>query len=349
MNNEYDEIYDLIVKSFSDELTENELLELNNWKNADKSNLAEYIDFKEIWKHSSRLKLPFQIDLPKSLATTSQKAGILKRPIKWLPVFAQIAAVFILAILLSGIYNLVLAPKPKNKIESIVYQNVKATYGTQSRVDLADGTVVYLNSGSSLRFPNSFNGAKTRNVELTGEGHFSVAKNSEQPFVVDIHKMQIKVIGTTFNVDAYPDNATITIALVEGTIQLQQKSGENITELMELKPNQVAFYKPLENKLWQRTEDDLNKYTAWTDGKIVFSNDPVNTVIQKLNNWYNVDIELSDKKLEKYRFTATFIDEPLEQVLSILNLTSHMQYKIIPAKKLTDNSYSKRKIILKSK
>jgi len=94
---------------------------------------------------------------------------------------------------------------------------------------------------------------------------------------------------------------------------------------------------------------DLNKYTAWIDGKIVFSDDPVNTVIQKLENWYNVDIELSDKKMENYRFTGTFLDEPLEQVLSILNLTSQMQYKVIPAKRLGDNSFSKRKIILKSK
>jgi len=209
--------------------------------------------------------------------------------------------------------------------------------------------VVYLNSGSSLKFPNSFNGMKTRNVKLAGEGHFEVAKNKDQPFIVDIHKMQIKVLGTTFNVDAYANNTSFTIALVEGSIELQQKTNNGISKLLKMKPNQVAFYNQLDNKLIMETEDDLNKYTAWTDGKIILSNDPVNMVIQKLENWYNVDIELADKKLEKYRFTGTFIDEPLEQVLSILNLTSHMQYKVIPAQKLGDNSYSKRKIILKSK
>ena len=349
MKIENDDIYDLIAKSFSGELTDEESVHLNSWKSADKSNLLEYNDFKEIWKDSNRLTMPSQIDLPKSLGTTRKKAGIDRRQIKWLPVFAQIAAVLVLAVLLSAFYNLFLVTKPQEKNETIVYQQVKASYGTQSRVELADGTVVFLNSGSTLRFPNSFNGMKTRNVELTGEGHFAVTKNSEQPFIVDIHKMQIKVLGTTFNVDAYPDNSSFTIALVEGSIQLQQKTDNGITDLMEVKPNQVAFYKQSENKLLWKTEDDLNKYTAWTDGKIVLSNDPVNTVIQKLENWYNIDIELADKKLEKYRFTGTFIDEPLEQVLSILNLTSHMQYHIIPAKKLNDNSYSKRKIILTSK
>jgi len=352
MRTEYDGIYDLIGKSFSGELTKEELIQLNNWKTENRSNLTEYNDYQEIWKHSDRLVMPSKIDLPISLAKTRKNAGIVNKQIKLLTVFAQIAAVLVLALLFSSLYNVFLVSKPQQKIEttvSTVYQQVKASYGTQSRFELADGTVVYLNSGSSLKFPNSFNGMKSRNVELKGEGHFSVTKNSEQPFIVDINKIQVKVLGTTFNVDAYPGNTAFTIALVEGSIQIQQKSGESVKDLIEMKHNQVAFYNQSENTLQLKTEDDLNKYTAWTEGKIVFSDDPVNTVIQKLENWFNVDIELADKKLEKYRFTGTFIDEPLEQILGILNLTSQMQYQIIPAKKLDDNSYSKRKIILKSK
>lgn len=349
MNIENDEIYDLIAKSFSGELSDEESVNLNNWKLEDKLNLLEYNDFKEIWNHSNRLSMPSHIDLPKSLGTTRKKAGIERKQIKWLPVFAQIAAVIMMAVLISALYNLFLVTKPQEGNDTLVYQQVKASYGTQSRVELADGTVVYLNSGSTLRFPGSFNGLKTRNVELTGEGHFEVAKNSEQPFIVDIHKIQIKVLGTTFNVDAYANNSSFTIALVEGSVQLQQKTDKGVTDLMQMKPNQVAFYNQSENKLLWKTEDDLNKYTAWTDGKIVLSNDPINKVVQKLENWYNVDIEVADKKLENYRFTGTFIDEPLEQVLNILNLSSQMEYKVIPAMKLDNNSYSKRKIILKSK
>ncbi len=349
MNIENDEIYYLIAKSFTGELTVEESVILNNWKSADRSNLAEYNDYQLIWKHSNRLAMPNQINLPKSLTTVRQKAGIGKRQIKWIPIFAQIAAVLVLALLFSSIYNMFLITKPIEKTETLVYQQVKATYGTQSRIDLSDGTVVYLNSGSLLRFPNSLNGQKTRKVELIGEGNFTVVKNIEQPFIVDIRKIQIKVLGTTFNVDAYPDNADFTIALIDGKIQLQQKTAKEIVDVIEMKPKMVVTYKHSVNKLVVNTEDDLSKYTAWTNGKIVFSNDPVTTVIHKLENWYNVDIELADKKLEKYRFTGTFIDEPLEQVLNILNRTSKMEYKIVSAQKLGDNSYSKRKIILKSK
>ena len=349
MNLTQDEIYDLIAKSFSVELTEEEMSQLNTWKNSDKFNQAEYNDFQEIWEHSNRLAMPSAVDLPGSLRTTRNKAGIDRGQIKWLTVLSRVAAVLVLSLLFSSIYNIFIASKSGHLTEALSYQQVKASFGMQSRVELADGSVVYLNSGSTLRFPTSFHGMKTRKVELSGEGHFSVTKNSEQPFIVDIRKMQIRVVGTTFDVDAYPNNSAFTIALVEGSIRLQQNSGNEVKELIEMKPNQVATYQQSENSLSCKTENDLSKYTAWTEGKIVFSNDPVNIVTQKLDNWYNVDIVAVDTKLSKYRFTGTFIDEPLEQVLNILNLTSKMEYKVIPARKLSDNSYSKRKIILKSK
>lgn len=349
MNLEQDEIYDLIAKSFSGELTEEETLLLNTWKAAEKSNLSVYQDFAEIWKHSNRLALPSQINLPKSLEITRQKAGIKSSEIKWMSMIRQIAAVLILAVMFASLYNMQFKQVTPGKSEVVVFQEVRAAYGTQTRIELPDGTMVSLNSGSILKFPTTFNNSETRQVYLSGEGNFKVTKNINQPFVVAINKLQVRVLGTTFNVDAYPGNATITVALVEGRVLLQQTCNDKISDLMVLKPNQVAFFKQSENKLQWKTENDLTKYTAWTDGKIVFSNDPVNMVIQKLKNWYNVDIELSDTKLENYRFTGTFIDEPLEQVLNILNLTSQMQYVVIPAKKLGDNSFSKRKIILKSK
>ena len=349
MNLTNDEIYSLIAKSFSGELTGEELAQLNAWKSSDKSNLSEYNDYLDIWNHSSRLAMPSPIDLPASLNTTRKSAGIDGGQFGWVTMFVRVAAVLVLALLFSSIYNLFIAPKSGLKTEALTYQQVKASFGMQSRVELADGSVVYLNSGSTLRFPTSFNNMKTRKVELTGEGHFSVTKNTSQPFIVDIRKMQIKVVGTTFDVDAYPNNSDFTIALVEGSIKLQQNSGNEVKELLEMKPNQVATYRQSENTLSCKTESDLTKFTAWTEGKIVFSNDPVNVVTRKLGNWYNVDIVAADTKLNKYRFTGTFIDEPLEQVLNILNLTSKMEYKVIPAQKLADNSYSKRKIILKSK
>ncbi len=349
MDSQHDEIFDLIARSFYGELTAEETMLLKAWKEAKKPNLTAYQDFEEIWRHSNQMALPSPIDLPGSLEITRYKAGIKNRDIKWMSLMRQIAAVLVLSVIFASTYQIVVKPVTITKKEVVVFQEVRAAFGTQTRLELPDGTMVSLNSGSTLRFPTTFDNSVTRLVYLSGEGNFKVTKNAQQPFVVDVNKLQVRVLGTTFNVDAYPGNTAITIALVEGKVLLQQISNDKISDLMEMKPNQVAFFKKSENRIERKEESDLTKYTAWTDGKIVFSNDPVNTVIQKLENWYNVDIELSDKKLENYRFTGTFIDEPLEQVLSILNLTSKMQYKVIPAKKLGDNSFSKRMIILKSK
>jgi ferric-dicitrate binding protein FerR (iron transport regulator) len=349
MDPQHDELFDLIARSFYGELTAEETMLLNVWKEAKKSNFTAYQDYAEIWRHSNQMALPSPIDLPGSLEITRYKAGIKNREIKWMSLMRQIAAVLVLSVIFASTYQMVVQPVSSVKKETVVFQEVRAAFGTQTRLELPDGTMVSLNSGSTLKFPTTFVNSKTRLVYLSGEGNFKVAKNTQQPFVVDINKLQVRVLGTTFNVDAYPGNTAITIALVEGKILLQQNNNNKTSDLMEMKPNQVACYRKSDNKIEWKKESDLTKYTAWTNGKIVFSNDPVNTVVQKLQNWYNVDIQVVDKKLDNYRFTGTFIDEPLEQVLSMLNLTSQMEYKIIPAKKLADNSFSKRKIILKSK
>lgn len=347
MNEQYD-IYELIAKSFTSGLTEQEGLHLNQWIGETKSNHIEYQDLQEIWQISGRMAMPTTINLSKSLENTRRIAGINRR-IDGRVLFYQVAAVITLAVILSALYTIILPPKNIVKKETVVYQEIKSAYGTQSKVVLSDGTVVNLNSGSSLRFPANFTNMNERNVKLTGEGYFEVAKNAKQPFIVDVDKLQIKVTGTKFNVNAYSGNSAITVALVEGEVSLQQKISNHTDDLITMKPSQVAVYYQSKNKLICEKEEDLNRYTSWKEGRIVFSNDPVNIVVQRLENWYNVDIVLADKRLEKFRFTGTFIDESLEQVLNIINLTSGMTYTIIPAEKLADNSYTKRKIILKLK
>jgi len=141
----------------------------------------------------------------------------------------------------------------------------------------------------------------------------------------------------------------VNIALVEGSVMLQSSSEKGKQDLMELSPNEVATLNLSNNTVSKTEVNDLYKYTAWVTGRIVFFGDPIQTVVNKLGKWYNVEIVIADKRLENYRFTGTFIDESLEQVLNILSLTSPMTYHIEPAKKQADNSMSKRRIILRGK
>jgi ferric-dicitrate binding protein FerR (iron transport regulator) len=136
------------------------------------------------------------------------------------------------------------------------------------------------------------------------------------------------------------------VALVEGSVELQNTTNN---KTLKLAPNQIAVLDADSKTLVSDDVTDLNKYTAWINGRIVFYGDPIQTVVKKLSNWYNIDIVISDKKLESYKFTGTFINEPVEQVLNVLSLTSKMAFEVEPAVKQADNTITKRRIILKSK
>lgn len=348
MNPTTEYIYSIIAKSLTDQLSESETTELETWKSASKENLREYDDFVSVWSMSGTLKMPLSVDSAKKLNNIKLESGLFRTKKRYINWAVQAAAVLLLSVIFSGVYTY-LNRDSFVLSNQTVYQEIKAAFGTQAKVELADGTTVFLNSGSKLRFPQTFDNMETRKVELDGEGYFSVTRNAKQPFIVEANKLDIKVLGTKFNVDAYTGNELVLVTLVEGSVKLQDNSGEENKDLMELLPNQVASLNLADNTLIKTDVSDLHKYTAWIDGRIVFFNDPIQTVVKKLENWYNVDIVISDKQLGNYRFTGTFIDEPLEQVLNMLSLASSMTYVIQAGEKQVDGSISKRKIILKGK
>ena len=353
MNPNTDDKYALIAKFLTAQLNESETAELDQWKLASHENLQEYNDLVAIWVQSGSLKMPDPINSLKARSSIRRKAGIYPSGTRWINRVIQVAAVVVLSLIFSGIYNFL---NHNNRNQSFadnspaqIYQEIKAAYGTQAKVELSDGTKVFLNSGSKLRFPQTFVNQQQRKVVLDGEGYFEVTKNKEQPFIVEANQLNIKVLGTKFNVDAYADNSSVSVALVEGSVVLQGNTGKQNNDLMQLSPNQVATLNQTDQLLYKSDVADLYKYTAWINGRIVFYGDPIQVVVKKLAKWYNVDIVISDKKLEGYKFTGTFINEPLEQILNILSMTSEMTYVVEPIVKHADNSMSKRKIILKSK
>ena len=353
MNPISEDIYALIAKFLTSHLSEAEAAELEDWKLASRENLQEYNDFISLWAQSGSLKMPESIDQLEAQNIIRKKAGIHSPRKRWINLAVQAAAVLVLSLIFSGIYNSLnhnnLKQNFANNSSSQIYQEIKAAYGTQAKVELADGTKVFLNSGSKLRFPQTFTNQQQRTVILDGEGYFEVTKNKEQPFIVQTNGLNIRVLGTKFNVDAYTDSPSVSVALVEGSVMLQRNKDGKTKDLMQLSPNQVATLNPTDRTLSKTDVSDLYKYTAWINGRIVFYGDPIQTVVKKLEKWYNVDIVISDKKLEGYKFTGTFIDESLEQILNILSMSSQMTYVMQPIGKKADNSMSKRVIILKSK
>ncbi|MDX8340685.1 FecR domain-containing protein [Draconibacterium sp. IB214405] len=346
MTNTNTNIENLLSKSVFGGLSEEEKSQLDKWISESEENAGEYEAYQQLWKKSEELVVGDSIDVEASLLKTKEQISFTDSKKRWLIIARQVAAVLLVSITISGLYTYFSKPEK----EHVVYQDISTAFGTQTEFELADGTKVWLNSGSHIHYPNSFNNMDERRIELVGEAFFEVTKNAEKPFIVETSALDIKVLGTAFNVSAYTGSENLTVALKEGKVSLH-KAGLAAEEdaLVSLVPNEVAVYNNKQNDIVIHKEKSLNKYNAWKDGRIVFFEDGIETVVQKLENWYNVDIEVADNELNELIFTATFIDEPLEQILNWLSISSPINYSITPATKNEDGIYSKRKIIIKER
>ncbi|KOH45421.1 FecR family protein [Sunxiuqinia dokdonensis] len=260
----------------------------------------------------------------------------------------RVAAVLSIPLLLSTIYFYQKSTVSNVESQLMVTQNktintFTAPAGAKTQVVLPDGSVAWLNSGSSLSVPTTFD-ANRRELSLTGEAYFEVVKNEQAPMFVSTDQMTVKVYGTKFNVNAFADNGTIRTTLVEGKVTLIP---EMSTKEYLLEPGFTASY-DLETKQIKASEvEKMDAFTGWKDGKLLFQNEPFSDIVNRLERWYNVDIQLSDPSLGDYNLYATFIDENIEQVLAIFASSIPIEVDYPKRKKQADGSYAKREIVIK--
>jgi len=208
-------------------------------------------------------------------------------------------------------------------------------YGNQSRIVLSDNTVVWLNAGSRLVYPTHFNG-KTREVLLIGEGFFEVAKNAENPFIVKVSGIDIRVLGTKFNVSAYSEDNLIQTVLSEGSVAIRSTGAKFYEKDIVIRPNQMAsFDKTTNNTKISNVSSDASY--LWTKGLISFDNVDFSVVIKKVERFYNISIKFSDRQKEIMRISGKLdlkrsrkeVIEYLEKVsLSSFELINENQYMI---------------------
>lgn len=183
---------------------------------------------------------------------------------------------------------------------------------------LSDGTLVRLNAGSSLFYPQRFSRLfSRRDVYLDGEAHFDVAENSSQPFVVHVGNLKVKVLGTHFNVKAYPAEELVTTTLEQGRVKVY---GDKIA--MTLLPDEQAVYNRISGKMTKRSVDSGN-YNQWMDGKLLFDQAPLKAIIADLQRRYNVSIKTTPAVDLSRRFTMAFrADEGVGDVMRVLEKIS---------------------------
>ena len=269
-----------------------------------------------------------------------------KRPIRRLyEQFARIAAILIIPIIIYTTY--IQFFKVDQNLAEATSQliTVSSQAGTITNLALPDGSNVYLNAGSSISYPSHFDG-DIRNVLLTGEAYFQVVKNKKVPMVVSAGNVNLKVYGTSFNVNAFPSEASVKVTLVEGSVSLSSPSGKlkGMDEFF-IEPGQTVTYFDDSNKLTVQNEDTFF-YTAWKDGILVFRNNTFATVLKQLSRKFNVDIELKDQNLASIPMDATFRDENINEILRLLALSTPFRYYYESPKKLPDGTFAKSKIYI---
>ncbi|MBN1415971.1 MAG: FecR family protein [Bacteroidales bacterium] len=263
----------------------------------------------------------------------------------WLTTLSRYAAVFLLAF---GLAWLVLHPEKSSYLPRASKVNVfSVPNGSKAYLTLEDGTQIWLNCGSKITYKD-FSDAPDREVFLEGEAFFDVTRDNKRPFVVNTSYLKLKVLGTRFNVKSYPSEKIAETILVSGKLQIEEvRSSFTTGKIITLEPNQKAtFYGETGKlKLDRRTKDiqenrrmpvkqqvietvNPELYTSWKDEKLIFTNERLESLVVKMERWYNVNITLKDTLLKNYRYTGKFEKESIEQALKALKLATPLEYQI---------------------
>ena len=367
---------ELVIKYLTGESTETERFLVNQWINKEAENKRYFEEIEFLWKASGiirqvdedvkrndwdlllgRIEKKSEYDLIKSKERQPESHKIpLKKSREIANKFLRVAAIFVLAFSFSWAAFYFLNKRPSG--DSLAYNQIITAKGQKSQIILSDGTKVWLNSETILKYPTAFN-EDQREVYLEGEAFFEVQKKENKvPFLVKTNDIDIEVLGTRFNVMAYSDEETVETTVVEGLICVVRKGLKpSLDQNVLLKTNQkatlikkgsrvilseVELYKPTLVKSTQTSPSispiekeqilvsskvDVELHTAWKDDLLVFQSETLENITYKLERWYDVKIHIEDEGLKHYRYTGKFEHkESLSQVLEILSLTTPMSY-----------------------
>lgn len=346
--NNQDDVLSLIARHLSGIADSDEIVRLKEWIQHSEENRQYFEQLSNIWDLSEKNIDPSKINIEAALEKV-QNRTFKESPIRinWHSL-QKIAAILIIPLLIGT--NLWIYQKSKrivsSKPDDVIYTEVFAAYGTRASLRLSDSTLVWLNSGSSLKYPNKFSDNDYK-VFLKGEAYFEVRKKNETPFLVQTSTLEVKATGTKFNVQEYSSNNISEVALVSGKIFVNGlDNSKNVSnQIAELNPNQCLTFNR-QTKVIQIIDEDTYRFTAWKDGKLIFRNESLEEVVKKLSMMFNVDIEIESTELKNYRYRATFEDESLEEILKLLKLSSPINFREVRRVALPDGSFPKKKVIV---
>ncbi|MCL3779223.1 DUF4974 domain-containing protein [Prolixibacteraceae bacterium JC049] len=334
-----DNIHPFLARIVTGNATVEEQQQFNEWLQSDPKNLKEFSRYRRLW---NSVEEEHHFDLKNARKAVHEKIKQ-TTPVRTIAVWKKVAVSIASIVLLIGLLWTV-KKFDNEELNTLSAETVKCGYGMTKRVVLPDSTIVVLNAGSQLTFPHSFVDENIRLVQLVGEGLFDVTKNKKKPFIVDAGNVEVKVLGTVFNVSNYSDDNEVEVFLKEGSVELNATNVERASENSILMvPNQLARFTN-DGQLLELKKADPRDFGTWNEGVLNFTNDSMEEVVRKLCRKYNVSIELikSDNATEN-GITARFDNKSLEYVLGILKITSSISYE-----KNGVDEYGKTKLTIKT-
>ncbi len=351
---------DLICGYLKNELTGEETSQLIRWLEKDKNNKQLFDEMSDLWvtvKASSAnpgfdAREGFRKFREKIASANNQKDNKVKTV--WLKTIVRYAAVILIAFSAGGVLFWFAGKNSTTPVSQSINKLV-VPLGSRALFTLSDGTVVTLNAGSTINVSRDY-GIKNRIVQLDGEGYFNIARDTNNPFVVQTPFLSVRALGTEFNIKAYSVDRTIETTLVSGSVQIEPVKEINQGKITVLKPNQkITFYKedsvfisgPGENEKEAPsraesvkkirtasparlvTEDvNVDPVTSWKENRWIFEQQSLAQIAVDLERKFDVQIVFNSEKLKSYRFTGTILAEPIEQVLVALSMTAPINYRI---------------------
>lgn len=324
MKTEFNET--LLIKYFLEKSTEEDNKCIYEWLTASPDHKKEFNRFKYIWHLSSIGYMYRQINTEQDLQTLANK--LYHRKVRWEKIrlagytSVSVAAIFTLVMILPYFKTSTKEtslPGTKNATSTEIH----IPNGLEGNITLADGTRVWLNSGSRIIYPEDYS-ATNRSIYLDGEAYFEVKSDKAHPFVVETSKLNVVVTGTRFNLSSYADDNTIEATLCQGIITLNYKDGQ---KALRLNPNDKATYNKKDGEI-QKEIVDSELSASWKDGILSFKEVPLCEILRKLERKFNTTIRIQDRKAGEYTYTATFEkDKGLEAILDIIATSAPISYQ----------------------
>ncbi len=353
---------ELLNKYCNNSCTETELLTILEWfRESSMTSEGKSIFFK-VWEEMNEDdvtpeinfdlildRIHHKVNLNQSKPTLMTAPQIRKEKMRadFVLFITRVAAILLLPVLVFGLYMYTNYKSDKKLLSALdeSYNEVFSSSDAITKVTLMDGSNVWLNHNSSLKYPVVFHG-NDRRVELKGEGYFEVASDKDNPFIVNTGELEIMAIGTTFNIMSYPEEDRIETSLIEGVVKLHRIDPEgNLIPDIGLKPTNLATFNKMSKEINIRDIDD-DRYFSWKEGKLVFNGEPMDEVARKLSRWFNVDIVIGDPELYELDYTATFVNETLPQVLELIALMSPVSYSISDREQTDKGTFARRRVVM---